>query len=760
MRPRYRTHVGYLLAMALCVPACAAATSDDRTPERHRFDATTVSDDEIALVAQRLHNQVSGRDGSEDAQKRRAAMLNPQVARLLASQRRTEGDPLYGAFAEVKPTDEKDIDFARGYFDPIRTLAAAYALPASRYHHSAEVANAVHVAFAYTRRHVRPGCARPGNWWVWAKQMPDCLCDLLALMHGRLQPADWAYLIAVLDDLLGKGPIRGSGYHTGKAGKDALNVFKVGVLSGDRVRIAHAWECMENEVSPYLLEPDGTPLMTVIKTEFLGISLPYVYEGYDTVLRWAQLARGTHLALQAETTGKLTRYLLDLGRWNTFQGTEVGWISFTAYRVFWRPARTLSLAGQLAQTGVERAAELAAMARRKDTPPTGCRFWPSAETVIFRGDGYYTALVMASKPRHPISWSYKNHFLHIGNRWYYGRDGHLVIARGPADLHPNLTYTLNWRRLSGVTRDAGSLLESSQIKKEGNDYWQPSYALCLNPMAGAAMLDGRDGIAGIEVHSGETRARKSYFFLCEQDMIVTLGSHIRGQGQTDSIVHTFPIGSQKPEILVDGQRRVLAEGRTTMIPTPCWVHGPGGGYVFPDQGRVTAVVETRKPDFTDHGNPPPSRRPKVPPETFITLYFSHGTDPQGATYACAYLPAAATADMPKLATGFRSQATFGRSDVGHFLRYGSLTGAVFFRPGTLAGHTADRPCFLLSRNDRKNVALAAYEPSWQQATLKLTLPEPVGRRTPVANMAVEGKTLAIRTQVGCPVECRLTVSAE
>ena len=115
-----------------------------------------------------------------------------------------------------------------------------------------------------TRNSSRASSKRP----VWAKQMPDCLCDTLALMHGELQPQDKQYIVSVLDYLLGKGPIRGSGYHTGKAGKDALNVLKIGVLTGDRTRIAHAWECMENEVGPHLLEPDGTLIVAVPSPSF------------------------------------------------------------------------------------------------------------------------------------------------------------------------------------------------------------------------------------------------------------------------------------------------------------------------------------------------------------------------------------------------------------------------------------------------------------------------------------------------------------
>ena len=753
MRSSKRTHrTPTIFQVMLCV---AMASVGATGAERVRFDKSRATPEDVKRVVQRLHDAISKRAASQEARKSRATGLDPQVDHLLAAQNTTEGDRLYGAFADVKLTDERHIDFGRGYFDPVRTLASAYSLPGSRHYHAEPIARAIHLAFVYTRKHVHPGCAKPGNWWVWAKQMPDCLCDLLALMHGHLQPDDRAYIVAVLDYLLGTGPIPGSYYHTGKAGKDALNVFKIGVLTGDATRIAHAWECMENEVSPFLLEPDGTPLMTVIKNEFLGISLPYVYEGYATVLEWARVARGTRLNLRPETTGKITRYLLDLGRWNTFRGTEVAWISFTSYRVFWRPASTLSYAARLADADVARADALRAMAAGKDTPPVGCRFWPSAETVIFRSPNHYAAVIMASKPKHKISWSYKNHFLNIGSRWYYGRDGHLVIARRPADLDPNLTYTLNWKRLTGVTRDDGSLLTSKQIHKEGTGYWQPGYAFCRSPMAGATTLDGEDGVAGIEVRSGDVRALKSYVFLKDRAMIVAMGSHIRGRGHTETIVHTVPIGKARSEIVVDGKRLTLTAGKTKRIGDPGWIHGLGGGYAFPDGGNVTAIVETREPDFTDNGNPPPDKRPDVPPQTFITIAFDHGNDPKDAAYACVYLPTAAVGDMPALAALCRSQMTHVRNETGHFVRFGPFAAAAFFKPGTLDGYTADRPCFLAIRQEHDATRLSVYEPSWQDCDLKLRLSASVPTGPLPDGVRVQNGELIIETRKGQPIECFL-----
>jgi len=716
------------------------------------FDTDNLPYKYVRLVAQRLHDETSGRTASIESQKRRAAALDPQVDALLDAQEAYSADadvPLDGAFAEVKREDDQDIDFARGYFDPIRVLARAYALPGSRHYHSDTVAEALRRAFTFTRRRVYPGCDKPGNWWVWAKQMPDCLCDVLALLADDVHPDDKVYLVSILDYLVGSGPIQDAGYHHGKSGKDALNALKVGVLSGDRPRIAHAWEGIENKVGPYLLEPDGTPFMTVIREDFLGVSLPYVYEGYNTVVEWVRLTNGTAMALRDQTIGRIVQYLLDLGRWNTIYDTEVAWIGFTSYRVFWRPATTLSLAAQLGAYEVPRAAELKAMAARTDTPPDGVRYWPNAETLIFRSPGLYCGLVMASQNRHPISACYKNHFLHIGNQWYYGRDGHLVLVTRPEDAHPNLTYTLDWRRLTGVTRDDGSVLDSDQLVKEDHGYWQPGYLRCKNPLAGAATVNDRDAVAGIVIHSGGLRARKSYFLIHarpdgpKSDLVLALGDRIQGRGQTDTIVHTFPVGDRPVQLAVNGQPVILADDQTQTISTPAWIHGPAAAYYFPEPGAVTLLTETRQPDFTDHGDPPPDQQPDVPPQRYVTIYFDHGEAPEAAAYACAYFPQAALDDMPELIEDFKQHAAYARDPAGHSLEYGPYLGLAFFKPGPLDGYTADRPCFLAAHQAGDNLRLAVYGPSFKDVPVNLELPRPATAHALPRHCELNGATLTV-----------------
>jgi len=735
-RPVAESGYGFLLCMILGVASALLLAGKAGAVA---FDADNLTDADIAEVAARLR---TGDWGTE---------FDAQVTYLIGAQNTDSTSPLYGAFADVQPKDPQDIDFERGYFDPILTLAKAYVSKTSKHYRSEGVLDAIHKALIYNRNHVYPGCKMRGNWWVWGKQMPDCVMDIMSLILSDLAPEDRRYLLTVVDFLVPNAPLQGMGHHHGKSGKDAVNMLKIGVLTRDRTRITYAWEGMENAVAPYFLEPDGSPLIDNLREEWLGVSLPYMYEGYGTLVEWLSLTDGTPLAPRKETSAKIVRYLLDLGRWNTFQGTEVAWISLIHYRTFWRPASTLSFARSMSGFDVSHADELRAMADGTDVPPDGVRYWPSIETLIYRAPDFYCCLLMATK-KQGISWAYKNKFLHIGNKWYYGRDGHTILASEPQDHHPDLTFTFNWRRLSGITRDDGSVLDSPQREGVTEGYFQPQHIVCMNPIAGAATLNEREAVAGIEVHSGELRARKSYYFLRDENMIVTLGDGIEGRGQTDTIVHTFPIGKDAAaELSVNGEVIALVEGRPQVVRTPAWVAGPRGGYYFPEDGAVTLLTETRKPDFEDDGGPTPEKEAAVPPQKFISIFFDHGKNPKDAQYASVYWHAAKPTDMPDLVKSFSENSAYCREKTGHSFRHGSYLGLTFFDPGTLQGHSADRPCFIVVHKEGQATQIGVYEPSWEDVSLTLGLPFNAGAASLPQGCTLDGATFQTGIKAGRPL---------
>jgi hypothetical protein len=261
-------------------------------------------------------------------------------------------------------------------------------------------------------------------------------------------------------------------------------------------------------------------------------------------------------------------------------------------------------------------------------------------------------------------------------------------------------------------------------------------------VAGAAVLGGRDAAAGIEVVAGEIRARKSFFFLSDAQMIVAMGNHIRGRRLTETVVHTFPV--QEAKLVVNGVPTALEESTPVKVETPAWVHGPCGAYYFPEPATVLLVTETRSPCFEDVGNPPPEKQPEVPARKFVSILFEHGEDPRDGGYVWVHWPTASLDQTPSLAEEFRVRARHGTSESGHMLEFGSFLGLVFFESGELEGWTADCPCFLVARKDDKTARLAAYEPSFTDCRLTVHAPLPLDDSTLAGTVQSDGCTVVIQ----------------
>jgi len=738
-----------LLSGAICSLTGLAALAQDLPP---------IADADIAVVRQRLLVKIAGSDAPEAERLRRAATLDPAITSLLRQQNRNPKSPLFGAFAEVKSTDVADMNFAVGYFDPVRELLRGYALPGSTHFQSADVAYAVRLALIYNRKHCFPGCPRPGNWWVWAKQMPACLADILALGYEALEPADRDYLVALLDDLLGPGPIMAAGYHHGKPALDALGLFKAGLVTSDRERLARASEGMVRCVLPYLLEPDGTPLMTVLDEQSLGVALPYTYEGYYPVVEWTTLARGTSLDLPHEFTDQIVRYLLGQCRWTTYRDCEMAWHSYADRAVFNFHGQGMRLAGMLADLGIEPQAELRAFATGTLPEPEGCRYWPNAELLVFRTPDLYAALILGSQVRKHFAWVYKNTVSRHGCRWYHGRDGHLVLATHPADASPQLTYTLDPWRLTGTTVDNGSVLRSPDLVHQGRpgDYWRPQYLLCRNPMAGGVTLRDREGAAAIAVKAGAVRARKTFCFLRDPDAIVVIADNIAGRGPTRTVVHTMPAPVTDFTIATHYGIGVADDGESISLPGPGWIHARGNGYVFPEPCQISISLETRPPNYDDASWVEPAERAAGKPCRFLSIAIEHQSDPypQHTAGIWVSLPGILRSQLADLAAAIMAEMTITRNPTGHLCQWRGFSAAVFFAPGKLGGIQAAGPRIVAWRETGSDIQLAAMDPTWAKAGFSIGLPWPnrsaIPRREREARIA--GHRLYCTGNPGWPVE--------
>jgi hypothetical protein len=180
-------------------------------------------------------------------------------------------------------------------------------------------------------------------------------------------------------------------------------------------------------------------------------------------------------------------------------------------------------------------------------------------------------------------------------------------------------------------------------------------------------------------------------------------------------------------LLVDGVAQPVEQGWAGQFTSARWAQLEGvGGYLFPGGAALHALRESRTGAWSDingGGSPTPITR------RYLTLWFDHGANPNGGSYAYALLPGASAERTAALAAkpGFEIVAN---SPNVHAVRAPGLglTAVNFWRAGTIAGITVDRPCSVVVREDAAGLAVAVADPLQQQASVAVKLARP-GYRT-------------------------------
>lgn len=180
-------------------------------------------------------------------------------------------------------------------------------------------------------------------------------------------------------------------------------------------------------------------------------------------------------------------------------------------------------------------------------------------------------------------------------------------------------------------------------------------------------------------------------------------------------------------LVVDGEAQPVEQDWSARFAAARWAHLAGvGGYLFLGGAPLHALRESRTGAWSDingGGSPTPITR------RYLTLWFDHGANPSEGSYAYALLPGASAERTAALAAqpGFEIVAN---SPNVHAVRVPGLglTAVNFWRAGTVAGITADRPCSLVVREDAAGLAVAVADPLQQQASVVVSLARP-GYRT-------------------------------
>lgn len=766
-----RTFLAASAASALTLTAEGTASASTKIPPGRPAAAA----DDFAALRRRWLDLALGSGFDPDAE--------PYASRLAET-----GEQALALRAEMEPTDDS---LFPGYpFDPpsgitqsyqrLETMALGYVQPGTGCTGDAALLDAVISGLAHVHERIyRAGTEPYGNWWEWQIGSPRLLLDIVAMLYDEIEASERAAYLAAVDHFLPESVFdEYTGTSTGANRVDFCRVYAVrGVLGEAPEKIALASSSL-SPVFPYVTEGDGLyadgsfvqhtwvaysgtygyvlldglgrlftlldgtswevtdPARQIILDSVENAYAPLLHDGLmmDSVsgraisrgilkqdtkgIRQSDHTRGHQLvaavALLAGGASEAERR-----RWNAMVR---GWIERdTELPVLTDPQFDVADLARLHAVAGEEGGEAA-------PEPVGHRLFPAMARAVHRRPGWCANLSMASdriayyeagNGENPRGW-------HTGAGMLYWWGGPSTLGQYTDDFWP----TVDFYRLPGTTVSAKRLPDNA-----GGEWGEPKPDA---RWAGGA-TDGHYAAAGQHVRGLESTltARKSWFFA--DDAVVCLGAGIGCEDGTDveTVFDNRNLGERGGAALtVDGRRFVPGPGRTRTLRHAGWAHLAGhGGWIWPDRTALRVKCEDRDGAWSDINEgsvtDPVTRR-------YLTLWTSHGTDPQDAGYVYLLMPGAGAHEVAARAAHPRWLTVDANSAAQQAVTIRSLglSAANFWEAGRAGALSAGAPSSVLIRREGRTARLHVSEPARTGEPFELTWHRRV-REVPDADEGIE-----------------------
>lgn len=264
--------------------------------------------------------------------------------------------------------------------------------------------------------------------------------------------------------------------------------------------------------------------------------------------------------------------------------------------------------------------------------------FPFQDRYVHFGSGYALGIAMRStRTRNYEYWTGTPGYMENARAWYTS-EGTTYLYNADSDQFGDSFWpTVDPKRLPGTTVDTKS-------KADGGDRsvpWDNSIT-----WSGGSEIGGLYGTAGFYMSAvGSTlKAKKSYFMF--DDEVVALGSGITSTDNRtiETIVENRKLNAAGSNALtVNGVAKSATAGWSETMSGVNWAHLDGtGGYYFPVAATVKGLRETRTGSWSDinsvytdgltHSN------------SYMTMWFDHGTNPTNGTYQYVLLPGKTSAE--------------------------------------------------------------------------------------------------------------------
>jgi len=683
----------------------------------------------------------------------------------------------------------EDINYAAGpdqearlsrHLDHIAAMARGFAVPGQALAGNGELVQAAEKAFTFIRPLVGEDCAKPGNWWYWQIAMPGTLGETTLLLEGQLRPGTVADVEATMRYLLMEdaidaprpsqigywhrtllpAPESTAKYERLHVGQNriwvAMNHLYLALLTDDLKRAEVVREAFGDEVRVQ----QGEGIQEDYSFHQHG---PLLYTGgygrgfTEDVAEYIWITRGTHYQIPQAGLDAFAGYVLDGAVWSicgnyydpSVRGREITRgndhpmampLSLLVLANVSNPRReeAIGVAKSFHQINPScRMQDAPLWAAIRDMPvspslPRGHRHYWKSDYTVHRGAGFFASLRMWSDRTKPAELINGEGL----NSWHLG-DGLLwVFLQGSDYSTHDVLPTLDWLRLPGTT------VERKHLKAaEGYEDWPPPAA--KRAFVGGAFTAGH-GVSAMELAAAASplTAHKSWFFF--DDEVVCLGSDIAcpTDNPTETIVNQRPLTEARVPLTVDGATKPSVLPWSEELRNAKWAQCDGIGYLFPKPGRVKAqrtVQSGAWRTMTETGSGEVHENP------FLTLWFDHGAQAKGATYAYGVVPNKTAGQMQAYAESAPITILAHTSAV-HAIRHNrtGAVGIVFWAPGSVGKVSAGSACIVLCEESAKGLTLAVSDPTHEGSTFHVTISEPLAAvQLPagVGSAAEDGKTV-------------------
>ncbi|MEV4197880.1 polysaccharide lyase 8 family protein [Micromonospora globbae] len=598
------------------------------------------------------------------------------------------------------------------------------------------------------------------NWWDWEIGSPANLVNACTLVYDELTATDLADYLAAIDHFVPDPSYNMQGQYrevsTGANRADLCLIVTVrGILGKSDIKVRQGRDALTG-IFTYVSSGDGlyrdgsyihhvsvaytgaygvimlgrtTSLISLLAGSSYQVTDPGRANFLDAVDRtyapvifnnqMMDMVRGRSISRYSETGHSQAHSVIeqvlvladyvqasDPARAARWRSMCRGWIARDTYDDVFAGAKVRRIAiieRLLADTTVQPADE-----------PTAFILCTGMGRAVHRRPGWALGIAMASKHvkfYESIAGENKKGF-HTGEGTTY-----LYNDADNSQFEDDFWPSVDLYRLPGTTLNKMIIPDTNGARTNGAAWVG---GVSYNGTYGAVGMDLRgcqpNALVGVQ---DPLKARKSWF--CFDKYVVCLGA-----GITD--VSGYPVETivENRNLHVTGVNALLLDG--VAQPTDQgwsvrhqvgWAHLEGvGGYIFPGGATINALRDVHSGTWSNiggSGTNTVSRR-------YLTMWFDHGTNPSGASYAYVLMPGASGTATSNLAASPDYAITSNTAEL-QSVRVGrlGLQGINFFLAGSHASVTVDQPCSVMLFRQLHDLVLAVADPTLSASIINISL---------------------------------------